>query len=75
VPDDRFGEAVTAVVQLAADAGSVTDDELVEHVKSRLAGYKQPRHIVRVPELVRSPTGKSDYRLAKSTAVEALGLG
>jgi 3-oxocholest-4-en-26-oate---CoA ligase len=75
VPDDRFGEAVTAVVQLTPGAGDVTDDVLVEHVKARLAGYKQPRHIVRVPELVRSPTGKSDYRLARTTAVEALGLG
>jgi 3-oxocholest-4-en-26-oate---CoA ligase len=72
VPDDRFGEAVTAVVQLSDD--DVTDDELVDHVKSRLAGYKQPRHVVRVSELVRSPTGKSDYRLAKATALEALHL-
>jgi fatty-acyl-CoA synthase len=48
---------------------------LVDHVRARLAGYKRPRHIVRVSELVRSPTGKSDYRLAKATALNALGLG
>ncbi|CAN5687849.1 acyl-CoA synthetase [soil metagenome] len=72
VPDDRYGEAVTAVVQLGAGGDSVNDDDLVAHVKQRLAGYKAPRHIVRVPELVRSPTGKSDYRHAKATAVEAL---
>lgn len=72
VPDDRFGEAVTAVVQLAGGA-EVTDEDLIEHVKEHLAGYKQPRHIVRVPELVRSPTGKSDYRLARQTAVDAIG--
>jgi 3-oxocholest-4-en-26-oate---CoA ligase len=72
VPDERFGEAVTAVVQLGDD--DVTDEELIEHVKARLAGYKQPRHVVRVSELVRSPTGKSDYRLAKATALDALHL-
>lgn len=75
VPDDRYGEAVTAVVQLDPAAGDVTDDELVAHVRSRLASYKAPRHIVRVGELVRSPTGKSDYRAARTTALEALGLG
>ena len=48
VPDDRFGEAVTAVVQLAPDDADVSDDELVGHVKQRLAGYKAPRHVVRV---------------------------
>jgi acyl-CoA synthetase (AMP-forming)/AMP-acid ligase II len=72
VPDDRWGEAVTAVVQLRDD--DVTDQDLIEHVKARLAGYKQPRHIVRVSELVRSPTGKSDYRLARATALELLGM-
>ena len=74
VPDDRFGEAVTAVVQLTPDGGDVTDDELIAHVKQRLAGYKAPRHVVRVPVLVRSPTGKSDYRHAKAIALEALGV-
>jgi acyl-CoA synthetase (AMP-forming)/AMP-acid ligase II len=43
-------------------------------VRSRIAGYKRPRNIVRVSELVRSPTGKSDYRLAKTTALNALHL-
>ena len=75
VPDDRFGEAVAAVVQLASDHADISDDELVGHVKERLAGYKAPRHIVRVPELVRSPTGKSDYRHAKATAVAAVSGG
>jgi 3-oxocholest-4-en-26-oate---CoA ligase len=74
VPDDKFGEAVTAVVQLSTSV-EVTDQELIDHVKARIAGYKQPRHIVRVSELVRSPTGKSDYRLAKQTALNLLDLG
>jgi acyl-CoA synthetase (AMP-forming)/AMP-acid ligase II len=69
VPDDTYGEAVTAVV-LAS--GPVADDELVGHVRARLAGYKQPRHIVRVDELVRSPTGKSDYAWAKAQALGAV---
>ncbi len=51
-----------------------TDGAIVDHVKSRLAGYKAPRHVVRVPELTRSPSGKSDYRAARATALAALGL-
>ena len=71
VPDDTYGEAVTAVVLASRP---VADDELVAHVRSRLAGYKQPRHIVRVDELVRSPTGKSDYAWAKAQALDAVAV-
>jgi acyl-CoA synthetase (AMP-forming)/AMP-acid ligase II len=51
----------------------VADEELVDHVRSRLAGYKRPRHVVQVGELVRSPTGKSDYAWARDVASQALG--
>lgn len=73
VPDATFGDAVTAVVQLAPDA-TVTDSDLAAHVSERLAGYKAPRHIVRVDVLQRSPTGKSDYRASLAAALTALGI-
>ena len=41
VPDDRFGEAVTAVVE-PAPGESVDADALIDHVKERLARYKAP---------------------------------
>jgi fatty-acyl-CoA synthase len=66
VPDDRFGEAI-AVVELGEP---VTDEELKAHVKASLAGYKAPRHIVRVPSVGRSPSGKSDYRFARERAID-----
>jgi fatty-acyl-CoA synthase len=69
VPDDTYGEAVAAVVLTSRPVG---DDELVAHVRTRLAGYKQPRRIVRVDELVRSPTGKSDYAWAREAALRSL---
>jgi fatty-acyl-CoA synthase len=70
VPDETYGEAVTAVVMASRP---VADEELVDHVRSRLAGYKRPRHVVQVDELVRSPTGKSDYAWARDVASQALG--
>jgi acyl-CoA synthetase (AMP-forming)/AMP-acid ligase II len=44
-------------------------------VREHVAGYKAPRDIVLVDEIVRSPSGKPDYRWAKATATERLGTG
>jgi acyl-CoA synthetase (AMP-forming)/AMP-acid ligase II len=79
VPDDRWGTAVAAVVQPAAGsaAGSTAEttaptlDELAEHCKASLAGYKAPRHLVVVDAIVRSPSGKADYRWAREIAEKA----
>lgn len=59
VPDTRFGELVTAVVERAAD---VTAEELMTHVGGILAGYKKPRHILFRTSIDRTPTGKVDIR-------------
>jgi fatty-acyl-CoA synthase len=72
VPDERWGQAITAVVELRDPA--VSDESLVRAVKSRLAAYKAPKHIVRVEKLLRGPNGKSDYRWASKIACEALGI-
>jgi acyl-CoA synthetase (AMP-forming)/AMP-acid ligase II len=72
-PDERFGEQVTAVVQPRAGA-TLDDAELGRFVAQHLARYKLPKTIVRVDEMVRSPSGKPDYRWAKSYAMRARGL-
>jgi 3-oxocholest-4-en-26-oate---CoA ligase len=71
VPDPRWGESVTGVVQLRPGR-TPTDDDLAAHCRTALAGYKVPKRLVRVDEVVRSPVGKADYRWAKETAVKAL---
>lgn len=72
-PNDRFGQQVTAVVQ--ARAGEVpSPDELSEFCARHLARYKLPRAILFVDEMVRSPSGKADYRWAKKFALEQLGI-
>jgi len=68
VPDERWGSAVTAVVQSAAGARPTAAD-LIAHCKQHLAGYKVPKHVVLVDRVVRSPAGKADYRWALDTAV------
>jgi len=73
VPDDRFGEAVTAVVEPQPDA-SVDAQEVIDQVKSHIAAYKAPRHVVVVPTIGRSPAGKVDYAGLRTKAIEMLGL-
>ncbi len=69
VPDDRWGERVVAVIE--ARAGSApTLEELQEHCRGHIAGYKVPRAIVLVDKIVRSPAGKADYAWAKQLALE-----
>jgi 3-oxocholest-4-en-26-oate---CoA ligase len=64
VPDERFGQRVAAVVR-KRDSADVDADALRDHCRAMLAGYKVPARVVFVPEVVRSPTGKADYRWAK----------
>ena len=72
-PDDRFGERVTAVIQPRSGA-SVTPEQLTEFAGQHLARYKLPRTTVIVDEMVRSPSGKPDYRWARTRAMEARGI-
>jgi acyl-CoA synthetase (AMP-forming)/AMP-acid ligase II len=57
VPDERWGEAVKALVVLKqgrpADARGI-----MEYARGRLAGYKLPKSIDFVDELPRNPSGK-----------------
>jgi len=73
VPDDRWGERVVAVVA-PRDAADPPDlDALQTHARSSLASYKVPRDLVVVDAIVRSPSGKPDYRWAREVARLATG--
>ncbi len=66
-PSERWGSEVVAVVRIRADH-QATDDELLAEAQKHIARYKLPKEIVRVDEIVRSPSGKADYRWARSIA-------
>ncbi|MEZ5204744.1 MAG: acyl-CoA synthetase [Acidimicrobiales bacterium] len=72
VPDERWGQAVCAVVQVREGEPEPTLEELAEHARTHLARYKAPRHLVFVPEVQRSPSGKPDYPWASALAKEAV---
>lgn len=71
VPDDKWGQAITAVVSLAPGQG-LAPPEIIAAAKTRLAPYKAPKYVVVVDRVVRSPAGKADYRWALDTAQQAL---
>lgn len=57
VPDDTWGEAVTAVVVRASDA-KLDEAALIEWARPRLAGFRRPRRVEFVGGLPRNPSGK-----------------
>jgi 3-oxocholest-4-en-26-oate---CoA ligase len=73
VPDERFGEAITALIE-ASDGSAVDEAALLAHVRTVLAAYKSPKHFVTVATIGRAANGKLDYRALKATAIEQLEL-
>ena len=57
VPDDKWGEAVKALVVPAAGV-TLRAEELIEFARARLAGFKLPKSIDFVTALPRTPSGK-----------------
>ena len=57
VPDEKWGEAVKAVVQLK-QAAECSDRELIELCTNMLGGVKAPKSVDFLDQLPRSPAGK-----------------
>jgi acyl-CoA synthetase (AMP-forming)/AMP-acid ligase II len=64
VPDEQWGEAVKAVVELRLGARA-TAEELITFCGERLADYKKPRSVDFVEKLPRNPTGKLLKRIIR----------
>jgi len=71
LPDERWGQAVTGVVQLRHGA-PLDEEALKRHVRSHLAGYKTPKRVVSVERMFRAPNGKADYKGATAFAAAAI---
>jgi acyl-CoA synthetase (AMP-forming)/AMP-acid ligase II len=65
--NDRWGQEVVAVIQLAPGS-EPTDDALRAETVRHLARYKAPKAIIRVERVERTPSGKPDYAWAKRIA-------
>lgn len=69
-PDRRFGERVGAVVQLREGFEGFETSSIVEYCREHLASYKTPRSLIVVPVVQRSPSGKADYRWARTVIAD-----
>jgi acyl-CoA synthetase (AMP-forming)/AMP-acid ligase II len=67
VPDERWGEAVAAVVQ-PREGTTPTLESISVHCREHVAGYKVPKRLFLVDQIVRAPSGKPDYPWAKEYA-------
>jgi 3-oxocholest-4-en-26-oate---CoA ligase len=71
VPDDKWGEAITAMVE--PHPGSTVDEaDVIAHVKGKLAAYKAPKRVLTVDTIGRAPNGKVDYKRLKDEALTRL---
>jgi acyl-CoA synthetase (AMP-forming)/AMP-acid ligase II len=71
VPDERWGQRVAAIIQPRLGQSDITLADIDAHCRTRIAGYKVPRLLRVVAEIVRHPSGKPDYRWAREAALEA----
>jgi fatty-acyl-CoA synthase len=69
VPDERFGERVTAVVS-PRPGQTIDEAELAAFTRQTLAGYKVPRRTIIVDHVQRAANGKADYKWAKDVALK-----
>jgi feruloyl-CoA synthase len=69
IPDEKWGERLAAVIVARPDR-DVTVDGIMAYCREHLGGYKVPRHISFVDELVRNPAGK----VMKRTIREQLSI-
>ena len=72
VPDEKWGSSVAAIVQLA-DGATVDLQGLQEHCRSKIAGYKVPRHLL-FSDVQVTNVGKPDTVWARSFACAELGI-
>ncbi len=73
LPDDKFGQAITGVVELR-EGQAAEADALIEHVKGKLASFKAPKNVVFIDTVGRAPNGKVDYKRMTQYAAEELGV-
>jgi len=69
--DDRFGQKVVALASFQ-EGREIQEQDLIAFTREHLAGYKLPKQVLFVDEVMRAPNGKANYKSAKETAEKEL---
>ncbi len=72
IPDERFGQAVAAVIE-PREGQTVELEDLRTYLRAHLSGYKLPRTLTLVDRIPRNATGKAQYPRAKEMALGTAG--
>ena len=73
MPDAVYNEQVVAFVSLR-EGRTLTEQELIEFARARLADYKLPATVVFLPVLPKGLTGKVQRRALKEMAAQKASL-
>ena len=73
IEDEKWGQAITAVVQLRGQKTS-GEEELKAFAREHLAAYKIPKKILFKDDLNRAPNGKADYKLIKEYVEKSISV-
>jgi fatty-acyl-CoA synthase len=74
VPDPRYGEEILACVKLREGGDALSDEDVREFCRGRIAHYKVPRYVLFVDDFPMTVTGKVQKFLLRERSVEILGL-
>ncbi len=69
-PDEKWGESPCAFVKLKATSGEVTEEDIIEHCRGKLARFKVPKRVV-FTELPKTSTGKIQKFVLRQQAKES----
>jgi acyl-CoA synthetase (AMP-forming)/AMP-acid ligase II len=70
--DDRFGQRIVALASFV-DGREIEEQDLISFTRENIAGYKLPKQVLFVDEVMRAPNGKANYKWANETAEKELG--
>ena len=73
LPDERSGEAAKAMVVLREEEkGEVSEEDIVEWARGKMAAYKYPRQVEFIDELPKSGSGKILWRVLQEREQEKI---
>jgi acyl-CoA synthetase (AMP-forming)/AMP-acid ligase II len=72
IPDDKWGEAIKAVI-VRKPGSSLSEADIIDYARTRIAGFKVPKSIDFIDELPRNPSGKILRRVLRAPYWDAVG--
>jgi acyl-CoA synthetase (AMP-forming)/AMP-acid ligase II len=72
VPDERFGQAITALVE-PLPGQTIVEADLISFIKQHHAAYKAPKRVISIATVGRAGNGKLDYKALTEIALKSLG--